>query len=100
MQKPKGLYRVKVTVKDVQGHCRAGHKVGDEVVFDDAEVKGKICFDAMCSFIPKVYARRYNAVLPWLENEDDPAFHACPDAANPVIFEIRRLPENLLEGEG
>lgn len=99
MQRPKGLYRVKVTVKDVKGYCRAGHEVGDEVIFDDTEVKGKICFDAMCSFLSKVYARRYSAVLPWLEDEDAPAFHACPDAANPVVFEIRRLPGNLLDTE-
>jgi uncharacterized repeat protein (TIGR04076 family) len=93
----KGLYRVKVTVKEVNGQCRAGHQPGDEVIFDDNEVQGKICFDAMCSFISKVYARRYAADLPWLDTEDEPALHACPDAANPVVFEIRRLEGNLLE---
>ena len=97
MQQPKGLYRVKVTVKEVNGYCRAGHRPGDEVIFGDNEIEGKICFDAMCSFISKVYARRYGASLPWLQEEDAPALHACPDAANPVVFEIRRLPENLLE---
>ena len=99
MQQLKGLYRVKVTVREVNGYCRAGHHPGDEVIFDDNEVKGKICFDALCSFISKVYARRYGADLPWLEEEDAPAFHPCPDVGGPVVFEIRRLPGNLLEGE-
>lgn len=97
MEQRKGLYRVKATVKEVDGYCRAGHRPGDEVIFDDNEVHGKICFDAMCSFISKVYARRYAANLPWLDTEDEPALHACPDAANLVVFEIRRLPGNLPE---
>jgi uncharacterized repeat protein (TIGR04076 family) len=99
VHKPEGLYRVKVRVREVNGYCRAGHRPGDEVIFDDNEVRGKICFDAMCSFISKVYARRYGADLPWLEDKDAPAFHACPDVGNPVVFEIRRLPGNLLDGD-
>lgn len=99
VKRTRALYRVKVTVTEVNGNCRAGHHPGDEIIFDDNEVKGKICFDAMCSFISKVYARRYGADLPWLEDEDAPAFHACPDAANPVVFEIRRMPGNLLVEE-
>jgi uncharacterized repeat protein (TIGR04076 family) len=99
MRQPKGLYRVKVTVKEVNGYCRAGHQPGDEVIFDENEVRGKLCFDALCSLISKVRARRYGAHPPWLEDEDEPVFHACPDAGSPVIFEIRRLPGNLLEEE-
>ena len=88
----KGKCQVKARVVSVQGHCSAGHAVGDEVVFGDFGVSGKICFDAMCTMIPKVYGLRYNADLPWLASPDAPARHACPDAANPVVYELTRLP--------
>ncbi len=32
----------------------------------------------------------YGARFPWLTGNPDVATHACPDAANPVVFEIRR----------
>ena len=73
-----------------QGHCIAGHQVGDEIVFDGNEVHGMVCIHAMYSFLPKVLALRYGADFPWLEDKDV-ATHACPDALNPVVFEIRRV---------
>jgi uncharacterized repeat protein (TIGR04076 family) len=73
-----------------EGQCAAGHKVGDEVRFDGETVQGRICLSALYSFLPKVFAMRYGARFPWLE-DPDVATHACPDALNPVVFEIRRL---------
>jgi len=73
-----------------EGHCALGHKVGDEVVFDGETVQGRICMSALCGILPKVFAMRYGAVFPWLE-DPDVAPHACPDAKNPVVFEIRRV---------
>jgi len=75
-----------------EGECAAGHCVGDEVVFTDNEVRGKVCIHALYSFLPKVFAMRYGAEFPWLEDRDV-ATHACPDAWNPVVFEIRRVRE-------
>jgi uncharacterized repeat protein (TIGR04076 family) len=45
----------------------------------------------MYSMLPKVFALCYDASFPWLADPDI-ASHACPDAENPVVFEIRRLP--------
>ncbi len=73
-----------------EGRCAAGHQVGDEVIFDGQTVQGKVCIHALYSFLPKVLALRYDAQFPWLEDKDI-ATHACPDAWNPVVFEIRRL---------
>ena len=73
-----------------EGHCALGHKVGDEVVFDGETVQGRMCIHALYSVLPKVFAMRYGAVFPWLE-DPDVAAHACPDAKNPVVFEIRRV---------
>jgi hypothetical protein len=36
---------------------------------------------------------RYNADLPWLPDLESPARHACPDAANPVVYELPRIPK-------
>ncbi len=73
-----------------EGHCEFGHKVGDEVIFDGERVQGKVCLSALYSFLPKVFAMRYGANFPWLD-DPDVATHACPDARNPVVFEIRRV---------
>lgn len=83
-------YDVLVRVMSQKGECAAGHKVGDEIFFDGKTVQGKICISALYSILPKVFAMRYGAHFPWL-SDPDVATHACPDAQNPVVFEIRRL---------
>jgi uncharacterized repeat protein (TIGR04076 family) len=81
---------ISVRVIAQQGHCAAGHQVGDEITFDGQTVQGKVCIHALYSFLPKVLALRYGAEFPWLQ-DPDVATHACPDAWNPVVFELRRL---------
>jgi len=83
-------FPIKVGVISQKGNCAAGHQVGDEVLFDGLNVQGKICIHALYSLIPKVFALHYDAHFPWLE-DPDLATHACPDAWNPVVFEVRRL---------
>lgn len=83
-------YRIVVRVIKQEGSCAAGHCVGDEIVFDGQTVQGKVCLSALYSFLPKVFAMRYGAEFPWLADKDV-STHACPDAWNPVVFEIRRL---------
>lgn len=72
-----------------EGTCGAGHKVGDEILFSDNEIKGRICMSALYSMLPKVYAMMYNARFPWLKDQCV-STHACPDGFNPVMFELRR----------
>ncbi len=91
MKKTSG-YNIVAKVVKQKGHCDAGHTVGDKVVFDGSTVEGKICISALYSVLPKVFAMRYGAKFPWL-NDPDTATHACPDALNPVVFEIQRLPD-------
>ena len=83
-------YKVVARVISQKGTCGFGHKVGDTVVFDGETVQGRVCFSALYSFLPKVFAMRYGANFPWLDGKDV-ATHACPDAYNPVVFEIRRV---------
>ncbi|MBD3191847.1 MAG: TIGR04076 family protein [Candidatus Heimdallarchaeota archaeon] len=88
--------RIRVRVIEQKGHCAAGHEVGDEIIFENDEVQGKFCIHAMYSIMPKILAMKYEAKFPWLKDKDR-ATHACPDAYNPVTFEVIR--EELVEEE-
>jgi uncharacterized repeat protein (TIGR04076 family) len=81
---------IEVAVKSQKGKCVFGHKVGDKIVFDGKTVKGNICYSALMVLLPKVYAMRYAAEFPWAKDKDV-ICNACPDAENPVVFEIRRI---------
>jgi len=83
-------YKVVCRVIKQEGNCAFGHKVGDEIIFDGRTVQGEICLSALYSMLPKVYAMRYGAQFPWLD-DPDASTHACPDAFNPVVFEVRRV---------
>lgn len=86
----KGEYKVELKVIKQEGSCSFGHKVGDVIVFDERKIGGEICFHALYSVLPKVMAMRYGAEFPWLKDKDV-ATHACPDAYNPLVFEVRRI---------
>jgi uncharacterized repeat protein (TIGR04076 family) len=87
-------FEIVARVLSVGGTCAFGHKVGDEIIFDGETIQGRICLHALYSFLPKVFAMRYGADFPWLDADHrDAAAHACPDAYNPVVFEIRRVRE-------
>jgi len=83
---------VEAKVKSVKGACSLGHKVGDVVRFTETGVEGKICIHALYSMIPAVFAMMFESQFPWLEDPDKKT-HACPDAFNPVVFEITRIRE-------
>jgi uncharacterized repeat protein (TIGR04076 family) len=55
-------------------------------------VEGRICIHALYSMLPAVFAMLFDAKFPWLEDPDTKT-HACPDAYNPVVFEITRVRE-------
>ena len=80
---------VSAKVISQKGSCGIGHKVGDEIIFTEDGVKGKICIHALYAFLPKVFAMMFDSQFPWLD-DPDVSTSACPDAYNPVIFEISR----------
>ena len=73
-----------------KGKCAFGHKVGDKIVFDGKTVKGNICYSALMVVLAKAYAMRYGSEFPWTKDKNI-IVNACPDAENPVVFEIRRI---------
>ena len=89
------MVKVKARVISQEGHCAAGHRVGDEVVFDweTHEIEGRICLHALYSMLPKIYALAHGADVAFAESDDGSsvARHACPDGYNPVIYELKKI---------
>lgn len=88
----KKVRHIEVKVASVKGTCGAGHKAGDAARITQQGVEGKICIHALYSMLPAAFAMMYEARFPWL-SDPDVKTHACPDSANPVVFEIRRVRE-------
>lgn len=81
---------IKIKVRSVKGTCGQGHKPGDVAVLSEGGVQGHICIHALYSMMPAAFAMLFDAKFPWLENPDVKT-HACPDAANPVVFELSKV---------
>jgi len=81
-------FQVKAKVVSQKGHCEAGHKIGDEFLIGNHTPDG-LCVWAFYALFPFVSALQAGGAFPW-ENDKDVTTVACPDAGNPVIFELRR----------
>jgi uncharacterized repeat protein (TIGR04076 family) len=82
-------YDVKVKVISQKGTCGAGHKVGDEWTISDKTPAG-ICLSAFNALFPATRVLMFGGSFPW-SDDPDTATAACPDAANPVVFELKRV---------
>ena len=82
-------YSAKIKVVSQTGTCGHGHKVGDEWITSGKTPEG-VCLSAFNSLCPRLQVLMYGGSAPWQEGEATTI--ACPDAANPVVFELRRLP--------
>jgi uncharacterized repeat protein (TIGR04076 family) len=89
------MVKVEARVISQEGHCAAGHRVGDEIVFDweTHKIEGRICLHALYSVLPKIYALAHGADVAFAESDDGSrvARHACPDGYNPVVFELKKI---------
>ena len=84
------IYDVSIKVVSQQGTCNAGHKVGDEWIMKNDRTPGGICSGAFCTIFPEARVLSFGGAFPW-STDPDVSRVACPDANNPVVFEIRRL---------
>ena len=82
-------YDVVARVISQKGTCGAEHKVGDTWTIGSKTPEG-ICLSAFHALLPNVRVLRFGGAFPWGTNPDVTTV-ACPDAANPVVFELRRL---------
>jgi uncharacterized repeat protein (TIGR04076 family) len=72
-----------------KGTCEAGHKVGDEFIIGQT-TESVMCSWAFYSLFPFAQVLQFGGSFPW-EKDPDKATLACPDAGNPVVFELRRV---------
>ena len=82
------MTRIIARVISQQGNCEAGYKVGDEFVIDQKTGEG-MCSWAFQTIFPFAQVLQFGGSFPW-EDDPDRTTVACPDPANPVIFELRR----------
>ena len=82
------MAKIIAKVVSQKGHCSAGHKVGDEFIIGDNTPPG-MCSWAFYIVFPFATVLQYNGAFPWEDNPDKTTV-ACPDAANPLVFELRR----------
>jgi len=65
-----GAWVVEAKVIERTGACSNDHKVGEVFRFKAKGIEGDLCFSALCGMIPKVYALRYGANIPWTDDAD------------------------------
>lgn len=82
-------YDVIAKVVSQKGTCGAEHKVGDQWVIGSKTTEG-ICLSAFNALFPSLRVLRFRGSFPW-SSDPDVATAACPDAQNPVVFELRRV---------
>ncbi len=82
------MVRVVARVLSQQGSCEAGHCTGDEFVIGQTTPAG-MCSWAFYTLYPFAQVLQFGGRFPW-ESDPDVARVACPDADNPVVFELRR----------
>ena len=70
-----------------KGTCSAGHKVGDEFAMGQTTPSG-MCSWAFYALFPFAEVLEFGGSFPWEEDPHKTAV-ACPDPANPVVFELR-----------
>lgn len=82
-------YKVRAKVISQKGSCEAGHKVGDQWLVGEKTPEG-LCTFAFSALLPCITPLMFGGSFPWEKNPDVTTV-ACPDAQNPVVFELRRL---------
>lgn len=85
---------IEIQLVEARGTCVAGHKVGDTFRVPGGTPRFScdgLCIHALYSMLPKIFAMRYGARFPWEAEGQQALSHACPDAANPHTFELRRI---------
>ncbi len=70
-----------------KGACEARHKVGDEFVIGEG-IPPNLCSWAFHTIFPCAQVLRFGGSFPWEKGSKTTV--ACPDAENPVVFELRR----------
>ena len=86
---------VRITVQEIMGSGQApcGYRPGDSWLVTDMCTPAGLCTWAVASLSPYLATLRFGGRAPW-EDDGDRIIACCSDAANPVVFELRRVVES------
>jgi len=88
-------YPVRIKVVSQKGWCGMCHQVDDEWLykFEPGKVPDvpNICPEAFHSLFIYIKPLLWGAVIPFPTQDPDTFLVTCPDAGNPVVFELKRL---------
>ena len=83
-------FPITVTVKKITGTCKLEHKVGDQAIVGQMEIKGKLCNGTLATIYPTLYAFSWGAEFPWDKDTDKTEIPCGHCGKNMVIFELKR----------
>jgi len=92
------LYKLKVTVQSVKGHCAAGCKNGDVFFYEDGKItltdlNTNLCSYGICAINSYLTGFcRAEGIDDWMTNCEELKLQ-CPDIENAVIYQIERTDE-------
>ena len=86
-------YRIVGTIKDVKGHCNAGHKKGDKLDLSGHNTGG-LCGFFYHDIFPYIIMLQFGGSFPeqWVSDPDVVELE-CMDRHNVVKIELRRIKE-------
>lgn len=96
-------YSVRVTVKEVRGHCAAGYKPGDSFEVESFYIRPsqgvRICLHALSSMLTLLlpFLKGFPADRLGIGSSADVGYVQCPDPGKPytcggtAVFELRRF---------
>lgn len=71
--------KLRLTVKNVYGHCYHGYKIGDEIILEDFTHPPKhFCLGLAHALFPVIYALSFGAKFPFMDNQRSLVV-TCPD---------------------
>ena len=85
-------FQVVATVKQVKGHCNAGHKVGDRIELSGHNT-GNMCGFFYHDLFPYVIMLQFGGGFPPEWGNPDVVEMSCMDKMNEVTIELKRIKE-------
>jgi len=86
MKKTDTEIRVEIIEIMGSGKCPSGFQIGRSWVISDGICPEGMCAWAFNSILPFITTLRFNGRFPW--REEPMARVCCPDADNPVVFQV------------
>lgn len=93
--KPKIGYKIIGTIKDIKGHCNAGHKIGEKIELSGYNAGG-LCGFFYHDIFPYIMMLQFGGSFPaeWGVDPDIVELE-CPDRTNVVKIELQRIRDKV-----